>query len=233
MYNSENKRRFNGDPFLFDKISRIKTKQIIGCAIGVACIVGFFIFAGMQEEARTRDAYDFFKMIKILCIAFGALNIVMSPIVLYTAYKDEQKLSRSYIEVSDSGVSGVCFSHKSDITGHFFNVSYDDIVGANVISCPEAHDGNNMLIKTKSDNYYGYSIDNHVLAVRVIEQKRAEYQAKKRLEAEPKPEPEKPKNNQEVTDENNEHAEKYCFYCGTALPKAAKFCYSCGKNNAV
>ena len=213
-------RRFNAEPQEFSKISRQKTRQILGIVLGVILLIAAFFFGNLQDENwYNKSDRDMYGMLKVCCIICGLLEVVISPIVLYEFSKTENKLSSTYITLRADKIEGIHFNNPA--AGVPFEITYADVIEATVLpDDPMTNKGNNIRIRALSGTYSCYAIEQKAIVVKLINERKAKYDERVSVN-----------NAKQVSVPLmfSGKAEKYCMYCGTGLSRDASFCYNCGK----
>lgn len=209
------KRKFYADPKEIEKIKKQKNSQIFQIVLGVFALILFFVFSNLQKENWYNESEnEMYGVLKIGCIGIGLLEVVLSPIVLYELSITESKLSQTYISLNEEGVEGLHFNNISkNNVGQHFEISYSDIIEAQIVSDTVASKGNNIVISTACEKYSCFAIEQRAIVVKLLNERKKEQDRAL-------------KNRDSFT----QSGKCYCMYCGAELPLNAKFCLQCGKN---
>ncbi len=232
-------KRFGADGERQDKLNSLKTWQYIGIVFGIFCFILMILFSSLEDDyyEYEKSAREMYSMLKWVCGGIGLLEIICSPIILYSYSKSEAVLAETFLAVYDDHVEGLSFNNVNSGISKFFSVTYDDIADIYISVADESITGINLKIHTTNDIYKCCAIENNGEAADLIREQKAIYEqsleTQENILKETKPcEATDTSTTFEnldtsITTENIQN--KFCIYCGEELKNEALFCNKCGK----
>lgn len=167
-------RRFGADAVYSEKISKLQTRFIIELVLGILSFFAAILFAEMEKDIRNLEFRDIYNVLKYLFIGIGLLEVIMSPIQLWANSKTVNKLNNTFITVEEDKVSGIQYNNPD--AGAFFELPYSELTQA--IALPEDATMNTIELQTKTFRYKCFAIADKAIAVKLINDKKAEFDAR-------------------------------------------------------
>lgn len=163
-------RTFRANTDAVKKVNKKKRSEILQAVGHTIFMLMLFMFRG--EEQVYSLARDFETSPSTVrswltgLLIVVAVFLIFSVVLAVVANKESQRLSRSFITLRDSGVSGVSFAGKEDEGREFF-VEYRDIVNATA----SYSEGTNLIIHARHISYPCLEIECAGEAARMINNK--------------------------------------------------------------